>query len=291
MRRKISLFFCLWASFIFVKAQKIAPKGVFLADSIQIGEPVLYALSLTYPKELEVVFPDSLHPYFPFELIKKQYFPTQSDSVFSKDSALYQLTTFEIDTVQRLTLPVYIINEYDSTILYSTADSIVIKQVVTTLPDSVVMKINTSYVEVPLAFNYPYWLAGSVILLIVLVVGWLIFGKSIINQFKLYRLKKRHQNFLQQYKQLLTTHYSEPEPILTLWKKYLEKLTRQPYTTFTTKEITALLTQQEIETALHAIDRNIYGPKDESLLKDAYATLEQQAVSTYTNQVNKVKHG
>ena len=54
-------------------AQNITPKGLFLNDSILIGSPLPYVLSIKYPKELEIVFPDSLHNFSPFELTSKVY--------------------------------------------------------------------------------------------------------------------------------------------------------------------------------------------------------------------------
>ena len=45
--------------FSFCSAQEIEPDGYFLQDSTQIGEEILYSLYVKYPKDLEVLFPDS----------------------------------------------------------------------------------------------------------------------------------------------------------------------------------------------------------------------------------------
>lgn len=272
-------------------AQDITPKGKFLSDSIQIGEPLPYVLSIKYPKDLEIVFADSLHNYFPFELVNKVYFPTKSDSLFSIDSAIYYLSTFEIDTVQYLQIPVYQINEFDSIIHYTALDSVILNQVVAAIPDSVAMIINTNYVEVPMAFNYPYATIAIITGSVALLVFWLIFGKSIRNKIKIYRLNKRNLKFIDSFNHLVENQPLACETILTLWKSYVEKLTSEPYTKLTTKEIVEISTSKEIKEALFAIDKNIYGPKDESLLPVAYQSIREIAQQVYINKVNQIKNG
>ena len=97
-----------------LNAQQLVPKGLFLSDSIKIGEEVIYSLSIEYPRGSNLIFPDSLYDFSPFEYIKKTEFFTKSDSVKSFDSVIYYLSTFEIDPVQKLTLPVFLISAGDS---------------------------------------------------------------------------------------------------------------------------------------------------------------------------------
>ncbi len=287
------VFLVLFSIFIYSlgTAQNITPKGQFLNDSIQIGEPIPYVLSITYPKSLEIVFPDSLHNFSPFELTSKVYFPTKSDSIFSTDSAIYYLSTFEIDTVQYLQLPVYQINEFDSITLYTSIDSVILKQVVTALPDSVAMIINTDYVEVPMAFNYPYATIGVVIATVIILVLWFIFGKTIKNKIKIYRLTKRNLKFVTSFDQLVKNNFLNCEEVIMLWKSYLEKLKNEPYTKLTTKEIVKISKSGILEKALLAIDKNIYGPKDESLLSDAYQSIKEIAQQEFDNKVNQIQNG
>lgn len=272
-------------------AQNVTPKGVFLNDSIQIGEPLPYVLSIKYPKQLEMVFPDSLYDFSPFELTRKIYFPTKSDSTLSTDSAIYFLTTFEIDTVQNLKLPVYQINEFDSATLWTTVDSVVLKQVVIAIPDSVAMITNTEYLEVPMAFNYPYASIGLIVAIILILAIWFIFGKTIKNKIRVYNLKKRNAKFLTSFEQLIENDYLNTEAILTLWKSYLEKLKKAPYTKLTTKEIASISGDKEMTSALMDIDKNIYGPKDESLLESAYSTIKGNAINEFNHEVNQITNG
>ena len=71
----------------------------------------------------------------------------------------------------------------------------------------------------------------------------------------------------------------------------MEKLTSKPIAKLTTTEIIAALPYSNLEKALMAIDKNIYGPKDESLLTNAYQTIREVALEEYTTQVNLILNG
>ncbi len=291
MLNKVLLTFLLFFIQSLGVAQNITPIGQFYNDSIQIGEPQPFTLSIKYPKELEIIFPDSLHDFSPFELTSKVYFPTKSDSIFSTDSAIYYLSTFEIDTVQYLKLPVYQINEFDSITLYTAIDSIILKQAVIAIPDSVAMISNTKYIEVPMAFNYPYAIIGVLIVTIIAIAIWFMFGKTLKNKILIYRLKKRNAKFINTFDQLVASKFLSSEQILLHWKNYMEKLKNEPYTKLTTKEITRVLKNKITEKALIAIDKNIYGPKDESLLENAYSSIREIAIHEYNDKVNQISNG
>jgi len=289
--RKVSLFFIYSVVLSTGFAQNITPKGQFLKDSIQIGEPIEFVLSIKYPKAMEIIFPDSLYNFFPFELTKKTYFPTKSDSVFSVDSAIYYLSTFEIDSIQYLKIPVYKVNEFDSLIIWTAQDSVILRHTVESIPDSVIMVTNTNYVEVPMAFNYPYASIALIIFIVVTLVLWFIFSKTVINKIQVYRLKNRNLKFIGAFDNLVKNKFLNSEEILILWKNYLEKLKGEPFTKLTTTEIVSLLKFSNVEISLMAIDRNIYGPKDESLLSDAYQAIKDIAQNEYMNKVNLIVHG
>ncbi|MCB0496077.1 MAG: hypothetical protein KDC79_08060 [Cyclobacteriaceae bacterium] len=291
MRRKVFLLLNIIFLYSFAQAQSITPKGEFLKDSIQIGEPVAYSLVVRYPKFLEVVFPDSLYNFSPFELTKKVYFPTRSDSTYSVDSAVYYLSTFEIDTVQYLKMPVYLVNEFDSTTLWTGTDSVILKQVVEAIPDSLAMKTNTKYVEVPMEFNYPYYSIGLGALVLLLVIVWLVFGKTIRKRVKINRLKKRYSRFTADFDYKVEKSFNNCEAILKLWKAYMETVSDAPYKKLTSKEIIQITKDKSIEEALIHIDRNIYGPKDESLLADAYQKIKEMAIRSYHQKIEEISNG
>lgn len=293
----VVLFFVALAA----KSQQIQPHGQFLKDSIQIGIPVGFSLALKHPKDLDVVFPDSLYSYAPFELDHKMYFPTRSDSTYSYDSAVYYVTSFEVDSVQTLKLPVFVLTGHDSTTIYTETDSVILKQLVAEIPDSLAveampLKENTTYKSVNFQFNYPYFIIGAVILVVIVVLVFVLFGGKIRRHYKLKRLQKAHSKFIEKYDALAlagdTAAKLQAEKILILWKQYLEKLESKPYTKLTTKEIIRNYQPQDIEEALRTLDRTIYGNvKSNGELMQKYTALKKYSQQKYEEKVEEVKHG
>ena len=290
MDKRILLIF-FWVSSLPLFGQEIIPSGHFHKDSVQIGEILPYSLSIRYPKNNDVAFPDSLFDFSPFELEKRHYFNTKSDSLVSHDSVVYYFTTFEIDTVQYLTLPVFLINEYDSTALYTAMDSIILDQVVATIPDSVAVLVNTDFQKVPLAFNYPYFTIGLIILLLVALVIFIAFGKSIRQAFKVYWLTKRHKQFINSFNNLLADQPIEVERTLSAWKKYLERLLSQPYTKLTSKEIVSISRQPGLADPLKIIDGHIYGGSDSTDIKSTFEYLLNFSVEQFNARTKEIKNG
>ncbi len=282
-------------------AQEINPKGQFLADSIKIGEPVGFSLSLKYPKDLDILFPDSLYNFAPYELEKKTFSPTKTNGEFSYDSAVYYLSSFEIDSVQYLKLPVFVLHGNDSSAVYTKEDSVILKHLVEEIPDSVSAEAaplieNTNYINVPLQFNYPYFIIGIILLVLITIIVIVIFGGRIKRYFILKKLKKNHEKFLTRLKEL-KKRQNQPigqlaESILMLWKKYMEKLESRPYTKLTTKEVLSRYENvADVADSLRGIDKTIYSGKLDSYLEDHYSNLEQFAVEHYKQKVEEVKHG
>lgn len=297
--RYLIVFLLLFCSISY--AQEIKPKGEFLADSIKIGETVGFSLSLQYPKDLDVVFPDSLYDFSPYELEKKTFSQTKTIGEFSYDSAVYYIASFEIDSIQYLKLPVFVLHGKDSTAVYTYEDSVILKHLVASIPDSVSAEAaplieNTNYINVPLQFNYPYFIIGLVIIIIISVLVIVLFGGKIRRYFVIRKLKKNHERFISAFEKLKTRQNQplgkQAETILLHWKKYMEKLEGRPYTKLTTKEVLNRYPNVgAVAESLKGIDRTIYSGKLDGSLNNYYATLEQFAIDHYQQRVKEVKHG
>lgn len=275
--------------------QELKPIGFFLKDSIKIGESVPYSLSYKDRKNRPVIFPDSLYDFSPFELLKKQYFDTQSDSINSIDSAVYYLATFEIDTVQRLSVPVFLNVGEDSLQLYSLMDSITLDQVVTQMPDSVSLAETSAYMPVSLQFNYPYWVIGLIVLGIVALIVMLVWGNQIQKRIKLYRLNKQLLKFKEQFdieiEQLnADTTKLKIETVLKFWKGYMERLEKIPYTKLTTKEIVLVQKSSSLEETLKSIDKNIYSPIEVTALQNDFEFLKDYSEDRYNHVTEVIKN-
>lgn len=265
--------------------------GRFGKDSVQIGEIISYSLTCRYPSALEVVYPDSAFDYAPFEFVGKKFFPTRTAAGISRDSAVYLLRSFEVEREQRLQLPVYLLQDGDTTVLPSPPDSVWLQEMVGAVENPLPLRLDTSLLPIEQRLNYPYLLVGLAAGVGLLFLIWRIFGASILTNYKLYTLKKDHAQFVSRYNvQVERFRRSETltnmEKAVSLWKNYLTKLEDKAINSFTTKEISVYYNEEEeISTALKLCDRAIYGniiANEASESSRALSLLQNFAVQRYT---------
>ena len=278
-----------------LKAQEVNIEGRFQTDSVKIGVPIPYTLKAEYPREWNVIFPDSLFNFSPFEYERKDYFTTRSNDSISVDSVVYYLSTFEIDSIQFLRLPVFQVRKKDSIRHYTELDTVLLIELIETLPDSIQLKENTAYLNVPTEFNYPYFIIGLSILVIVVIAIIIIFGGRIRKAWQIRQLNKRYQKFVLKFDEAvaiakLQETINAISNIVSVWKKYLEKLERAPYTKLTTKELHSLFdNNQELLGTLQAIDSWIYGGRKSD--KIPFEMLKDFAAERLHERKEEVKNG
>lgn len=278
-----------------LSGQVFTPSATFSKDSIRIGEEVVYSLSIRFPKQIDIVFPDTLYDFFPFELNAKVAFATMSDSLFSFDSAVYYLTTFEIDTIQRLELPVFLVTKGDSIIIKPGPDSIRLIQVVKTIPDSIVMLENTAFSNVRLSFNYPYLVVGVTAFILISLIIFLVFGKGIRKRIALYRLHRFHRKFMESFVKAIQNlnprqDYPKLEKLLLLWKKYMEQLNKKPYSKLTSQEIKVLYPDKDLTKALQHIDGAIYGGILDKKIARSFDYLRRVSEDSFHTKTEEIKN-
>jgi hypothetical protein len=272
----------------------------FLDDSLKIGEKVPFAVTAKYPRKLNILYPDSSYSFNPFEFESKEFFPTKTTDSLSYDSVVYYITSYEVDSLQMFRMPVYVLHGSDCTSVFGTTDSIILKQMVKTMPDSTAaqelpLKTNTSYLNVRWLFNYPIAVYIFGALIVIGIVVWFTFGPRIRRHFLLKRLNKEHSDFLHRFAdamQQMQDSFSsmKAESALVLWKKYMEGLDKKPYTKYSSKEIVRMLNDSNLAPTLRAIDRMVYGgiSADTHVFED----LREVSRSHYNEklrEVNKIK--
>ncbi|XOV91108.1 MAG: hypothetical protein ACFHWX_12950 [Bacteroidota bacterium] len=280
-----------WISY----GQEIRVKGGFIQDSIGIGEPIQYWLSASYPQQLQVVFPDSTYNFRFFEFVDKTYTPTTIRETGYFDSAVYTLSSFEIDSVQYLNLPAIFINQRDSNLIYAPMDSIYTIHMIASLSDTLYMKENTEYWNVASNVNYPLIWIILAILVIIGVVVYLVYGERIKKYFILKRLSREYRIFSDQLSQTIRSlkdsqDQQKVEHGLTSWKVFMEKLEKKPFTSLTSKEILKFNETRELKEVLKNIDRSIYGGvMDENLYKD-FQSIEDYTQHRYGIVTENIKN-
>jgi hypothetical protein len=212
---------------------------------------------------------------------------------------IYYLSTFEVDRIQQLGLPVFQLNAQDCTTYTSNVDTVFLKELAKNIPDTVTaqtvpLKVNTIYEDVPYLFNYPILFIFVGVLLVIVLVGWIFFGKRIIRYFKLKKMSKAHQRFLETYNHQVDAIKSDfysvhTEHALANWKNYMEQLESRPYTKLTSRETTQLENNEALGGILHYIDGAIYGHN--TTVIEPLENLRQYADQRFAKKVEEVKHG
>ncbi len=293
MKNKLILFIFIFNVYLVVAEPTPLIKGCFLKDTIKVGEPVAFCLSVHYPSNQTVLFPDSSYTYFPFEFLEKKAFPTRSTKGWSIDSACYIVSTFETLPRLGLALPVFFIHGTDSVRLGSTIDSIYVKLTVQQLPDSVQLKENVVYQSIPTAFNYPYFVVGGIVLFVLVLLVIILFGKRIRQFFQLRRLKKEYNRFMRLFDMYLVditdqNYISSVDKIYALWKAYLQSLEKIPYTTYSSSEIKNNIQHEQLADILDLINQAIYGYRYDSKLKQSIDLLKEIASEKYYSYVTQM---
>lgn len=279
---------CLFLTFFSLHSALAQPEGKFLAPEFKVGSPVKYALSYRHNPGDEVFFPDSTHDFTPFRFLKRDYFPTRTNAAGSVDSVVYTLVSFEIDSVQPLKLPVYLLRKQDCTAVYAPMQTIRLRRLVDPRAKSVVLKSSTNLVVLDTQVNYPLFF---IILLMAAVLGGLIywlFGDAIQRRWRQFQLWRRHLEFRGSFQRYLRGAADSKQGVMNveravfLWKRYLERLEGKPFTTFTTKEAVSQFPQNpQLEQALRETDAVVYGGVASPQTQESLRILRDLAGRTY----------
>lgn len=262
-------------------AQK--PVGSFQTDSIEIGRPIDYTLSYRHSPSAEVFFPDTTYNFYPFEIVRRNIFPTSTTNGVSTDSVVYTLVTFDITKNQKLGLPIYLLSKRDCTAVYALTDSVFLKEMIKTSLDSLQLKTDTKLLPLSQQVNYPKILTYLLGLLGVVLIIYAFFGRFIRKQYTLFLFGRRHKDFQTNYKKFTRSTLDDVTigKALVLWKKHLEWLEKRPYTSYTTKEIVSRLPSERLEEALREVDSAIYGGILSTQMPLAMSILLEKATELY----------
>ena len=249
-------------------AALLPPEGHFLKKTVLVGEPLDYELRYEHAPDLEVIFPDSLARFAPFEYAGKTFFPTRTRQGRSLDRAVYHLRTFRLDSVQTLALPVVVLAGDDTLSLLPPSSAVRLRRTAAPVaagPELPPLRQNLALVPVEPLFNYPYWLAGALGVLVLLGGSAALFRGRLVRRYRAYKRRKNHGYFLAQFARHverfdLSRSATNVERAVALWKNYLAGLESSELSSFTTREIVAYFENDtDVRKALTATDKVIYG--------------------------------
>src|SRR4051812_18570117 len=128
--RILLLFLLLQPFFVLAQFSEIDVTAYINKDSIVLGEPFMYTISISYPPKYEIALPDSQDIPKPLEWIGKTYFNTVCKDNLCKDSIQYFLRTFNTDSILIPNIPVYIFsgNRTDTLFIHPALKEVAIKK-------------------------------------------------------------------------------------------------------------------------------------------------------------------
>jgi hypothetical protein len=295
LRRLIIAFLGMCISASAAMSRDIQPKAEFLNDTLKIGYPAEFALSITYPSHWQIFFPDSSDDYGIFEYYDKRVFNTRSADTLSTDSVVYQVMSFELDSVQKLALPVYRLFRGDTIEMVSNTDSVMLKEYIETLPPELDLKENALLRFIPDIFNKKLFLIIAAVLLGILLLVALLFGKKILAKWKVYQMTRRHRNFISDLEALIevSKNSAEKEQIEKAngrWKDYLSDLENVPYNTYSTRDFLRHMSNEELVESLKKLDAFVYGGYSDESLVDDLLNLKHFAEDRFEVKKKEVEH-
>jgi len=245
------------------------PTGRFSRPAVAVGQPLDYELRYEHAPDEEVVFPDSLAAFAPFEYVGRTWQPTRTQNGRSLDRTTYHLRTFSLAPVQALQLPVLVLRRADTLRLLPAPAQVRLRRTAPALPSGATappaLRQDLSQLPLAPAFNYPFWLAGLAGVLALAAAGAALFGRRWQRRYSLYKRRKNHVYFLAQFarhSERFALSRSAPvvERVVVLWKNYLSSLEDTNLNSLTTKELVEHFNHDDdVRRALRATDRVVYG--------------------------------
>ncbi|MCE7062732.1 hypothetical protein [Dyadobacter sp. CY343] len=273
-----------------VRTSGVRPSGVFLTDSIEVGKPVYFSLSVKHNPGTEVFFPDSTYDFSPFEIIEKRNFVSNTDEKGTLDSAVYHLISFDVTPKQSLRLPVFVFGKKDCTAVYTAPDSVFLISTNLIKPDAKGTLTPETGLH-PLGSEFNFSILIGVIALIIGVSGsiYWVFGHDIYKQWQLIKLQRRHLEYVRSFNRLMRNarerkNIKDAEKAIIVWKNYLERLEKLPFATYTTREILDAIADEELADALKNMDGIIYGQGESKNMHVYLEVLKTGATRLYRNK-------
>ena len=279
-----------------LNAQKIEYKSYFIKENKTIGDTIYFISTINYPKNIEIIQPDSSNDYKTFEYIDKLIFPSLKIEDRVLDSTIYLLRTFNTDTIQSLKLSSYIINNNDSLKITSTEDDLIISNQIKKIDQSLKVKYNTILSKINKLINYKYVTYIIAIILLIIGLTYILFGKKIVIFFKIHRLKKAFKSFETKFQKQQIIYKKEKskneiEKLLVIWKVFMEFISNKTYLSSTTKEIEKLNSNKKIISSLKEFDKNIYSLNKNTLKSKDINNVFNEAKHNFNVKLKNIKNG
>ena len=276
-----------------IYSQEIDYNIFFKEESVKIGDTITLISTLRYPKNIEIIQPDSSYKFIPFEFLDKIIFESSTSNNFIYDSTIYLLQTFELDSIQSIYLKSYIINTSDSLEILSNNDDILTISLVNEKNSKI--KANTLFERINSIFNLKKYSIITGVIFSILILIYLVFRKKINKYFKIKRIKSETDFFKNEFDTILSSYLNTNdikflENLLLKWKRFMEKLSKKPYSSSTSSEISLFNKNIKIIKTLKEIDKCIYSENEFITDKNKLIILRDESINLSENYINQLKN-
>ncbi|MGR3811371.1 hypothetical protein [Jiulongibacter sp. NS-SX5] len=248
-------------SFTFGIAKGQSPILSFQQDSVSLGHSIKASLTFYHSPSVDVFFPESTSNFSPFEFISKEAFPTLTKDTVSRDSVVYTLQSFSIDSIQSLALEVKANIDGDTITALSNTDSLFYQSLLLENGDSRSLKEINEITETDENKSLKLWQIILIGVILFLFLLSLVFNNQLKKWLRQYRFRKKQQSFKVEFKKYLV---EEPtidsiQNALTMWREHMEWIEDHPYTSMTALEIENLLEDDKVSQAVRELESSIFG--------------------------------
>jgi len=275
-----------------LQAQKLLLK--LDAEQTLIGQPWKATLVLKHKPNEDFLLPDSNFNFSPYTCLQVKTFVTRTIENESVDSVIYTLATFELDSIQTVSLPAWKIMGNDTSVIYSNKNFIKVNLLTTDNQENV-LNADTQYSFIEHKVDFTSWIVYIILFSIFLFAIYKFFGKPITKLINSYLFRIQHDRFEMDFRKLqnqlsISLSPRDLEKILSRWKNYMETLVDKPIRTYTSKEIMQLIENESLGEALYAIDIALYGENLNKSILDELNVLNSIAELYFENKKAELKN-
>ncbi|AWV99666.1 hypothetical protein [Arcticibacterium luteifluviistationis] len=294
--------FSIWGIWALISAFPLNAYGQnphlsFITKKANVGENIQVALVYKHNAESDVFFPNKTSYFSPFELKGFVFFPTHTKDSISVDSVIYTLRTFDVDKIQTFKLPVWVLEDGDSTTFWSNTDSLFLSELV---PDSslrnraVVSSVDFIKKKDNTMLSIGLLVFFGVLLLLGLMA--LIFQNKIKKQVLLYRFQEKQKVYNKRFLILMKSELdpSTLEEFLGLWRNQMKWMEKKPFDSLSSVEIEKI-SGQKIGLAIREIETSLFGGQNSDRIPLALQILYSYSKErfrerrlAYKNQLKKI---
>jgi hypothetical protein len=194
---------------------------------VQVGRPFEVELSVRHPERMVVVFPDTLKDFKPYEVHSGKPIPTSTNDGLSEDVKIYQLYTWEIDSVQHLQFPVrYLTTKGDTEVVMSNVVDVEYQPTIAAFSDTLKVRAIGDLAVIQEPVNWVAWGIIFTVLALLIVIAVIVFAKPLTRMVRRAKIEREWRKYLGQLEAvrgLATDQQAYYAGLNKVWRLYFDR--------------------------------------------------------------------